>query len=150
MTALDRFTLHTGDYLAVFWYTILCFIQCGVTDSLAHYTCHATGPSGDEMMTARREELPSSSEHADCNHNEASTYVPLTWVNCVRLYLEVVIDTVAVGGLQLERGEGVVDRVSTGSLDGPAALGVGWVVIGEVQRLQQSTLLACDRPVVTP
>lgn len=49
---------------------------------------------------------------------------------CVSEYLDVVTVTV---GLHLEGNKGVVDGVSTAGLDGPAALGVVWVVVGKVQ-----------------
>lgn len=55
----------------------------------------------------------------------------LIWLNSV--YLDVVKVTTAGGGLQLKGSKGVVDGVSTTGLDGPAAMGVGWVVVGKVQ-----------------
>lgn len=51
---------------------------------------------------------------------------------CASLYLDVVKVTEAGRSLQLESSKGVVNGVSTGSLDGPAAQGVGWVVVWKV------------------
>lgn len=52
---------------------------------------------------------------------------------CAPAYRDPVEGAAAGGGLQLEGGEGVVDGVPRAGLDGPAALGVVWVVVGEVQ-----------------
>lgn len=51
---------------------------------------------------------------------------------CASVYLDVVKVTEARRALQLEGSKGVVNSVSTGGLDGPAAQGVGWVVIWKV------------------
>lgn len=52
---------------------------------------------------------------------------------CAYVYLNVVVVTTAGGALQLEGSKSVVDSISTAGLDGPAAMGVGWVVVGKVQ-----------------
>lgn len=49
------------------------------------------------------------------------------------MYLNVVIVATAGGGLQLEGSKSVVDSISPAGLEGPAAMRVGWVVVGKVQ-----------------
>lgn len=60
------------------------------------------------------------------------------------MYLDVVKAAAAKGGLQKKDSKGVVDGVSIAGLDGPAALGVVWVVVGKVQWLHHSSVLAWD------
>lgn len=59
------------------------------------------------------------------------------------MYLDIII-VATTGGLQLEGSKGVVDGVSSSGLDGPAAKGIGWVVVGKVQRLHHSSVSICD------
>lgn len=67
---------------------------------------------------------------------------------CVSLYLDVVKVT-DVSGFQLKCGEGVVDCVSTASLDGPAAQTIVWVVVWKVQGLDHSLVLVGEENVLT-